>query len=517
MTRTPTKTIRCAIYTRKSTEEGLQQEFNTLDAQYECGAAYVKSLSHEGYVLVANRYDDGGFSGGNLDRPALRRLLDDVRAGRIDMVIIYKLDRLSRSLLDFAKLMELFEKHGVTFASVTQQISTGTSMGRLMMNVLLSFAQFEREIISERTRDKIAATRRKGIWTGGYPLLGYDIDSNTKLVVNEMEAAQVRAIFELYLEFESLLPVVQELERRGWRNKSWTTRKGTPRGGKPFTRTSLHLLLKNVIYIGKLKYKTEVHSGEHLAIVDATVFDRVQSILRRNHLGGGDAVRNPTALLKGLIRCKACSCSMSPSRTGKKNKSYAYYVCARASQRGRDTCPSKSIPAGQIERYVIDRIRCIGSDPVVVRKTIDAANRLSDERTAALDGESRDLSRQLLRWHADLQEEARQPSRSGAGQAHLADLHERIRHAEQRLSSVGIELENLRHERLDPEWAAAALAGFDAVWNNLSAREQFKLVRFLIEQVTYDGATNRIAISFHASGIQSLAAQCVPQGKRIRA
>jgi len=229
-----TKAVRCAVYTRKSTEEGLEQEFNSLDAQRESGEAFVKSQAGEGWVLLADRYDDGGYTGGNTDRPALRRLMADIAAGKVDAVVVYKVDRLSRSLLDFAGMMQTFETHGVSFVSVTQQFNTATSMGRLVLNVLLSFAQFEREMISERTRDKIAATRRKGKWAGGHPILGYDIDRNgLKLKVNPTEAEKVRAVFRMYLEHESLLPVVQELDRRGWTNKRWKTRKGPKRGGNP--------------------------------------------------------------------------------------------------------------------------------------------------------------------------------------------------------------------------------------------------------------------------------------------
>jgi site-specific DNA recombinase len=213
-------TVRCAIYTRKSTEEGLEQEFNSLDAQRESGEAYIKSQTHEGWECLPGHYDDGGFTGGNMDRPAVQRLLADIEAGRIDCVLVYKVDRLSRSLLDFAKMMETFDKYHVSFVSVTQQFNTSTSMGRLVLNVLLSFAQFEREIISERTRDKIAAARRKGKWAGGHPLLGYDIDLHGfKLVVNEDEAFRVRAIFDLYLEYQAMMPVIQELDRRGWLSK----------------------------------------------------------------------------------------------------------------------------------------------------------------------------------------------------------------------------------------------------------------------------------------------------------
>lgn len=213
-TSTAHPSVRCAIYTRKSTEEGLEQEFNSLDAQRDSGEAYVASQQHEGWECLPNQYDDGGFTGGNMDRPAMQRLMADIEAGKIDCVVVYKVDRLSRSLLDFARIMEVFEKHNVSFVSVTQQFNTATSMGRLILHVLLSFAQFERELISERTRDKIAASRRKGKWWGGMPVIGYDVVER-KLVVNEEEARIVREIFRLYLELESLIPVVQEIERRG--------------------------------------------------------------------------------------------------------------------------------------------------------------------------------------------------------------------------------------------------------------------------------------------------------------
>ena len=225
--------VRCALYTRKSTEEGLDQEFNSLDAQREAAQAYIVSQQQQGWLALPQRYDDGGFSGGNLDRPALKRLLQDITAGTIDAVLVYKLDRLSRSLLDFARLMEIFDKYHVAFICITQQFNSATSMGRLVLHMLLSFAQFEREIIAERTRDKIAAARRKGKWVGGMPLLGYDIDpQGSKLRVNDAEAARVRAIIALYLEYQALSPVLRELDRRGWRTKRWRTRKGHTRGGR---------------------------------------------------------------------------------------------------------------------------------------------------------------------------------------------------------------------------------------------------------------------------------------------
>lgn len=287
--------IRCAIYCRKSTEDGLEQEFNSLDAQREAGEAFVASQRNEGWVCLPDQYDDGGFSGGNMDRPGIRQLMADIEAGHIDCVVVYKVDRLSRSLMDFARIMETFEKHNVSFVSVTQQFNTTHSMGRLTLNILLSFAQFEREIIGERIRDKIAAQRRRGRWAGGIPVLGYDVDRtgpSPKLVINPAEAVRVREIFDLYLNLGSLLPVVEELQRRDWRNKAWTTKKGQPKGDGPFDKGSLHAMLTNLIYIGKIRHKSELFDGIHEPIVAGDVFRRVQKQMQHNSRTGGVEVRN---------------------------------------------------------------------------------------------------------------------------------------------------------------------------------------------------------------------------------
>jgi site-specific DNA recombinase len=299
-------------------------------------------------------------------------------------------------------MMETFERHRVSFVSITQQFNSATSMGRLVLNVLLSFAQFEREIIGERTRDKVAATRRKGKWAGGTLLLGYDLDPRGgRLLVNEDEAVRVRAIFALYLELQGLLPVVQELERRGWVNKRWTTRSGKDRGGRPFTRTSLHRLLTNVAYLGKSRYKGEVHAGEHPAIVDAQVFQQVQALLSQNGSTGGAAVRNEFgALLKGLLRCVPCGCAMTPScTTRKRTKRYRYYVCSSATKCGRQTCPAPSIPAGEIERFVVERIRCIGTDPALQQEVFAQARQQDETRLEEWEAERRGVEKDLARWH----------------------------------------------------------------------------------------------------------------------
>ncbi len=351
------QTVRCAIYTRKSTEEGLDQEFNSLDAQREAAQAYIASQQHAGWSLLPDRYDDGGYTGGNMDRPALAQLLRHIASGRIDCVVVYKVDRLSRSLLDFAKMMETFEQHQVAFVSITQQFNTATSMGRLVLHILLSFAQFEREIISERTRDKIAAARRKGKWAGGMPLLGYDVEPRgSKLVVNAAEAQRVRAIFVLYLQHQGLVPVVEELKRRGWRNKRWRTRKGSVRGGKPFTRNTLHQLLTNVVYRGQIRYRQEVHPGEHPAIVDPSLWQQVQALLRVKRPRQGARPGNG-ALLQERLRCARCGCVMVSSHTTKGSRRYRYYVCSQAQKRGWKTCPAPSVPAAEIERLVSEQIQ----------------------------------------------------------------------------------------------------------------------------------------------------------------
>lgn len=309
-----TALVRCGIYTRKSTDENLDLSFNSLDAQRESAEAYIRSQESEGWMCLPDRYDDGGFTGGNTDRPALKRLLTDIEAGGIDCVVVYKVDRLSRSLLDFARLLETFEKHNVTFVAVTQQFSTTTSVGRLTMNMLLSFAQFERELVSERTRDKIAAARRKGKWSGGHPLLGYDIvqeRGGSRLAVNDVEAVIVRQIFDLYSEHRSLHAVARELDARGWVSKRWTTHDGRQRGGRRFDKASLYNLLTNVLYVGKVRHNDNLYAGEHSPIVTPEVFDRVQQLLAHNGRTGGADVRNKYgAVLKGLLHCKSCGCSM---------------------------------------------------------------------------------------------------------------------------------------------------------------------------------------------------------------
>ena len=506
----PEKPItRCAIYTRKSTEDGLEQEFNSLDAQRLSGENYIRSQEGEGWQIIPDQYDDGGFTGGNMDRPALQRLTADIEAGKVDCVVVYKVDRLSRSLLDFSRILELFEKHHVSFVSVTQLFNTANSMGRLMLNVLLSFAQFEREIISERTRDKIAAARRKGKWVGGMPLLGYDVDpKGSKLVVNELEAKRISSIFDLYLDHKSLIRVIAELDKRQWNSKVWTTRAGTERGGKPFTKPSLHKLLTNVTYIGKVRYKSEVHDGEHAAIVDTEVWQRVQSTMQRNGRTGGVEVRNKFgALLKGLLRCAACDAGMTPSHTTKGGgKRYRYYVCCRAQKRGWSNCPSPSIPAAEIERFVVDQIRSIGCNPDLIRDVVTQVHDQGESHRSAFEAEQTSLQRDLTRWNSELRTVAAHAGPSGedspvAGK--LADLQERIRQAEQRLTGTREEIHEINMRQISQLEVATAMHQFDPVWEALTPREQCRVIQLLVERVDYDGNKGTVAVTFHPEGIRN--------------
>jgi site-specific DNA recombinase len=354
----PVKQIRCAIYTRVSTEQGLDQEFNSLDAQYDAASAYIKSQAHAGWTLIRSRYDDGGYSGGSTDRPDLQRLLEDIRARKIDVIVVYKVDRLTRSLADFAKLVELFDAHGVSFVSVTQQFNTTTSMGRLTLNVLLSFAQFEREVTSERIRDKIAASKRKGIWVGGNLPLGYEMKDG-KIAVDEEEAEQVRLIFRRYLEVGSVNELVRDLRERNVRTKTKKLSTGATRGGIPFGRGALYYLLSNHFYIGEVKYKNEILPGEQPPIMDRTLFEAVRqkALAQWSHR---TLVRNKSDhLLAGLFFDDAGH-RMVPTHATKAGVRYRYYVSTPVLHGKAKTASVGAVsrvPAADIEDVIIKSLK----------------------------------------------------------------------------------------------------------------------------------------------------------------
>ena len=352
---TQKKRLRCAIYTRKSTEEGLDQAFNSLDAQREACAAYILSQKSEGWSLLPTLYDDGGFSGGSMERPALARLLADVQAGKVDVVIVYKVDRLTRSLNDFARIVDVFDKTGASFVSVTQQFNTTSSMGRLTLNVLLSFAQFEREVIGERIRDKIAQSKAKGMWMGGPVPLGYDV-VDRKLVPNAKEAQTVEHIFRRYLALPSVLALMEELKAQGIVTKRQTMRDGCIRGGQPFVRGPLYHLLANPIYIGKIRHRDQAYDGEHPPIIDQALWNAVEA-KRKEAIGTRRERGNSqhSSLLTGMIRDHVDR-PMSPSHAVKQKRRYRYYgsSMAAAVDGTMIKAPALRLPAAELEQAAID-------------------------------------------------------------------------------------------------------------------------------------------------------------------
>jgi len=351
--------IYCAIYTRKSTSEGLDTDFTSLDNQREASESYILSQKSEGWVALPDRYDDGGYTGGNTERPALQRLITDIKEGKASCVVVYKVDRLSRSLLDFVQILGLFEKNNVAFVSVTQHFNTNNSMGRLTLNILLSFAQFEREIISERVKDKMGAARKKGKWLGGPPILGYDIDRlNHKLIKNETEAELVRKIFDIYLEKKSLLQTTMELNERGCRTKHFISASGKTYGDIKFKKTNIQQMLKNVLYIGKVHHDGALYPGLHEPIISDEIFQKVKELLQSNRV---ERSRRKNVRFRGLLnhilRCEACDSIMFHTYTTKDNRRYRYYVCMNAQKRGYKDCPTRSVNAQSIEDTVIESLK----------------------------------------------------------------------------------------------------------------------------------------------------------------
>ena len=356
--------LRCAVYTRKSSEEGLEQEFNSLDAQREACEAYVASQRAEGWLLVPDRYDDGGFSGGTLERPALQRLIQDIEAKRIDTVVVYKIDRLSRSLMDFAKLVEAFDRNSVSFVSITQAFSTVTAMGKLTLNILLSFAQFEREVTGERIRDKFAASRRKGMWMGGWTPLGYDI-KDRKLIVNETEAKLVRSIFTRFSRGTPPIQLIEALAKEGALNKQ----------GKPIDKGYLYRVLNNRVYVGKAMHKGAEHPGEHDAIIEQNLWDRVHELISESPYTRGTRPKGRTpAILKGLI-FGPTGTAMTPAHARKNGKLYRYYISTDVSRTRSCACPIRRVPAAQIEAVVITQIKTMVQTPEIIVATWRAARK----------------------------------------------------------------------------------------------------------------------------------------------
>jgi DNA invertase Pin-like site-specific DNA recombinase len=475
------ETKRCAVYTRKSTTAGLEQDFNSLDAQREACEQYIRSQASLGWQLIPEPYDDGGFSGANIERPAFARLMQDVEASKIDVVVVYKVDRLSRSLLDFAKVMDRFNRAGAAFVSITQNFSTADAIGRLTLNMLMSFAEFEREMIAERTRDKMSAARRKGKWTGGPPPLGYDVVDH-KLVVNQAEAALVRRLYDLYLDLRSALAVAGALNAESRTTKHHVSTSGRSHGAREWDRNSVLHVLRNPIPAGLMACHGEVHEGQHQAIIDRVTYQRVQNLLdervgQRNRWG-----RNPDYLLTGSIYCALCGQPYSPASTRKGNREHRYYRCSKRNKGGLDGCQAAPLPARAIEEFVVERVRAALADGRLAADVTQAVKeRLAGQR-AGLVAERNELAGNL----------------TGAGRrlldTKLQDVGDQLGRLEARLRDVERRLCLLDDCEVEAEWVSQCLADFNQVWDTLNPANRGRLVRAVVERVEVDEPNSDVRV-----------------------
>lgn len=503
--------MRAAIYTRKSTEEGLEQEYNSLDAQREAAESYICSQRHEGWIALDDRYDDGGFTGGNLDRPALQRLLRDIEDGKIDILVCYKVDRLSRSLLDFTKLIEILDRNNVSFVSVTQNFQTTTSMGRLTLNILLSFAQFERELIGERVRDKIAGAKRKGKYTGGPPLFGYNVDTeNHKLIVNPEEAETVRNIFKRYTQVSSGLTIAKELNEHGITRKSWTTIKGIHRQGSSWNAKQIYELLNNRTYLGETKHKEKTYPGEHDAIIPQSLWDNVQSLIVHNPSGNRRRDVVP-ALLRGIIRCGHCGCTLTVSYTKRKGKMYRYYVCSTAAKMGYDSCPIRTISAGEVEQAVVGQLRVIFNSPEIVAQTYLQATLHEATEIARLQKEKTDQELRLLHLRERISDLAVSGQSDDDTRNEIRSLGRDVEEVQIVLRTINSELLIMEPRRITEDDVAQSLKKLDPIWNELFPTEQRRIVQLLVDGVTI--STEGLDVRIRTDGLHSLVTELM-DGKR---
>jgi site-specific DNA recombinase len=505
------KKIRCAIYTRKSHEEGLDQDFNSLDAQRAAAEAYVQSQVHEGWKLLPTRYDDGGFSGGNMDRPALNALIDDIRAGKIDCVVVYKVDRLSRSLLDFSRLIALFDEYQVSFVSVTQQFNTTTSMGRLTLNILLSFAQFEREIIGERIRDKKLLTARQGKYIGGQPKLGLDI-VDRRYAINEHEAKLVRRIFKLAVQLQSCQKIADTLNGEGIRSKVYNTKTGKTFGGNLYSGRSVYNILTDAKYIGQIVHKGVSYQAEHQAIIAEDLFEQVRKILAANRTYTHEHQATRFAMLRRLVYCGECGSLVLPAWTNNHGREYRYYTCSKKVKSGYKKCSLPSLPAGELEKIVVDQLRSLIRHPDVIAHTFrevcassqsgpDATNVSRLEELRGRRHQAEQAARSLLNLNDPEGPFVQSELKRINGEMKL--LGDSIRGLESVPNSTrAVELSEV----------TKALQQLDPVWEVLYPEEQSRVLELLVESVTV--SKHSVDIHFRANGIEQIVDELTPMSER---
>jgi len=505
---TPKKTVRVAIYTRKSNRRGLDDPVTSLEVQRDTCLDYIRVKRTMGWTALPTQYDDGGFSGASTDRPAFQRLLADVQAGGIDVVCTYKHDRLSRSLVDFHAVLDLFERHDVAFVSVTQDFNTGTPIGKLLRNVLMSFAEFEREQTRERILDKKAASRRKGLWPGGRPPLGYDLKDGG-IIPNKREAELVQTLFDLYLRLGSLPAAAEHTRRMGWRNKKYTCKNGTSHGGTLFTPSTLRRMLVNPVHAGKLRGDGELHEGVHKAIVPEETWNRVQQMLRDNGSERRRPPRKHGALLAGMLKCAVCGSTMGHMICRNGRRIYKYYRCLTQQHVGAEACPGSRVAAVDIEEFVRDKVRSIGKDPTVLAEALAAARAEAEERKPQLTADLKRLEqqrREVARQQDALVETAGEGSKRPKAIARkLERLEAEIEGFDSELARVRADLAAVDGDDLDEGALTQALADFEDVWAQLFPAEQARIVELLVERVTYHAPKQEVAITYRPGGITALA------------
>jgi site-specific DNA recombinase len=509
--------VRCAIYTRKSTDENLDSDFNSLDAQREAGENYIRSQQHEGWVALSTRYDDGAYSGATLERPALKRLMTDVRAGSVDTIVVYKIDRLSRSLMDFTKLVGELEQFDVTLVAVTQQFNTTTSMGRLTLNILLSFAQFEREVCAERIRDKIAAEKRRGRYLGGVPPLGYDVDRERKLLlVNPDEAALVRLIFRRFLQIGSVVALIKELNEKGHTTKSWTTKKGKFRPGVPWNKNHVYRLLNNPIHIGLISHKDKTYPGQHEAIIEKPLWDEVQASLNDGgQRARANAAKSKTpAMLKGVIRCGHCGTSMGITYTRKNGRTYRYYLCGRANKSGYDACPVKSVPAGDIEKAVMMQVRRVFQAPEILVESLVSIQKRERDDQVRLAAEEKALQAEIATTKTNAQRLISSHLGGEEGgtfvSEEIARMERTAEDLKRKLRVVTAELEMLERTPTTEAQLLEELQVLDRIWDELFPAERERLVRLVVDGLTVN--PDGLVLVLRADGLTSLIAEMGTNG-----
>lgn len=505
--------VRVVAYCRRSVEK-VVEEFGSIENQRSAIASYVASQRERGWTLLPNAYEDRNLSGATTDRPGLQCLLADAQARRFDVVCLYKFDRISRSLADFLALVRRLETLGITVVSVTQQVDTSTSTGRLMLNILASFAEFEREQASERVADKMLAARQRGRWQGGRPPLGYDVVAK-KLVVNAREAEDVVAIFETFARTRSLVCTLRELERRGIRNKSWTGKRGQRVEGRPFHKNSLTKLLTNVVMIGQVRAADEIVKGEHESIVPRDLWDAVQAIFAEGAADPGRPERQPwSALLTGLLRCGACGAAMVPTYSVKGTRRYGYYQCQTTKAKGATACPGSRVAQGPIEAAVVERLSAVGQHPTLTTEAVAAAHAEVAARRAELALDARRHGMEVQRQRAErdtlVAALARQDGDVPELHQRLAKVREALQAAQERARAVRDELAALKAGEVSEDDLRRAISSFTPVWAELFPAERSRLVRLLVERVALDARTGDLAITFHATGIADLASHGDP-------